>query len=84
MTLDKVKAGAAATRRSAPAAALGAEIEFFDAGDYPLRLDQAHMDRLIEIYRELKPELRAHAIRWRIHITSIIRQRPPMRRRRGS
>src|SRR5258708_4123254 len=37
------------------AAALGAEIEFFDAGDYPLRLTSAHMDRLIDIYRELNP-----------------------------
>src|ERR1700716_1659473 len=43
MTLDKVKAG----RRD--------ETEFFDAGDYPLRLTPAHMDRLIDIYRELNP-----------------------------
>ena len=33
---------------------LGAEIEFFDAGDYPLRLTEAHFDRMVDIYRELK------------------------------
>ena len=30
-------------------------IEFFDAGDYPLRLTDEHQDRLIDIYRELNP-----------------------------
>ena len=53
-TLEGVKAG----RRSEAekvAAVLGAEIEFFDAGDYPLRLTEAHRDRLIDIYRELNP-----------------------------
>ena len=54
MTLDKVKAGRRDEAERA-AAALGAEIEFFDAGDYPLRLTAAHMDRLIDIYRELNP-----------------------------
>jgi 4-oxalomesaconate hydratase len=34
---------------------LGAEIEFFDAGDYPLRSTPAMLDRLIDINRELKP-----------------------------
>ncbi|MFB9950504.1 PIG-L deacetylase family protein [Rhizobium puerariae] len=34
---------------------LGAEIEFFDAGDYPLRLTDAMLDRLIDIYRDVKP-----------------------------
>lgn len=37
------------------AAILGAEIEFFDAGDYPLRLTDVMLDRLIDIYRELQP-----------------------------
>ena len=46
MTLEKVKAGRKDEAERA-AAALGAEIEFFDAGDYPLRLTGAHMDRLI-------------------------------------
>src|SRR3954451_5575714 len=34
---------------------LGAEIEFFDAGDYPLRLTEAHFDRMVDIYREVNP-----------------------------
>jgi 4-oxalomesaconate hydratase len=54
MSLDKVKAGRRDEAERA-AAALGAEIEFFDAGDYPLRLTDAHLDRLIDIYRELNP-----------------------------
>jgi len=37
------------------AEALGAEIEFFDAGDYPLRLTEAHMERLTDVFRELNP-----------------------------
>lgn len=54
ITLEKVKAGRRDEAERA-AAALGAEIEFFDAGDYPLRLTDAHMERLIDIYRELNP-----------------------------
>ena len=34
---------------------LGAEIEFFDAGDYPLRVTEQMLDRLVDIYREVKP-----------------------------
>jgi len=34
---------------------LGAEIEFFDAGDYPLRTTPEMLDRLIDINHELKP-----------------------------
>jgi 4-oxalomesaconate hydratase len=37
------------------AAMLGAEIEFFDAGDYPLRVTEGMLDRLVDIYREVKP-----------------------------
>ena len=53
-TMEKVKAG---RRDEAQRAAemLGAEIEFFDAGDYPLRLTEAHFDRMVDIYRELNP-----------------------------
>src|ERR1700728_3790137 len=54
MTLDKVKAGRRDEAERA-AAALGAEIEFFDAGDYPLRLTPAPLAPLIDIYRELNP-----------------------------
>lgn len=37
------------------AAILGADIEFFDAGDYPLRINDAMLNRLIAINRELNP-----------------------------
>jgi 4-oxalomesaconate hydratase len=37
------------------AAILGAEIEFFDAGDYPLRGTEAILDRLVDINHALKP-----------------------------
>jgi 4-oxalomesaconate hydratase len=54
MTLEKVMAGRRDEAERA-AEALGAEIEFFDAGDYPLHLTEAHKERLIDIYRELNP-----------------------------
>jgi 4-oxalomesaconate hydratase len=54
MTLDKVKAGRKDEAERA-AASLGAEIEFFDVGDYPLGLKGEHLDRMIDIYRELNP-----------------------------
>lgn len=40
---------------AAAAAALGAEIEFFDAGDYPLRETDELVDRLVHVYREVQP-----------------------------
>ena len=39
----------------AAAAALGAEIEFMDAGDYPLRTTPEMLDRAIDIFHELNP-----------------------------
>src|SRR5262245_17157584 len=53
-TLDSVKAG---RRREAEraAAVLGAEIEFFDAGDYPLRTTPAMFERMVDIYRQENP-----------------------------
>ena len=53
-TMEKVKAG---RRDEAQRAAemLGAEIEFFDAGDYPLRTTPEMFDRAVDIYRELNP-----------------------------
>lgn len=54
MTLEKVKAD---RRREAQAAAdlLGAEVEFFDLGDYPMRITDEALYRLADIYRELQP-----------------------------
>jgi 4-oxalomesaconate hydratase len=54
MTLERVKAN----RRDEAAAAarlLGAEIEFFDCGDYPMRVDVDVVERLADIYREVRP-----------------------------
>ena len=52
--LDEVKA---LRRAEAEAAAevLGAGIEFFDAGDYPLRQTDELVDRLVRVYREARP-----------------------------
>lgn len=54
VTLEEVKAQRKAEAEEA-ARILGAEIEFFDAGDYPLKLTEAMFDRLVDIYREEKP-----------------------------
>ena len=54
VSLAEVKAGRRAEAEKA-AAILGAEIEFFDCGDYPLRPTPEMLDRTIDIYRELKP-----------------------------
>ena len=52
--LADVKAG---RRQEAERAAkiLGAEIEFFDCGDYPLRPTPEMLERTVDIYREVQP-----------------------------
>lgn len=40
---------------SAAAAALGAGIEFCDAGDYPLRESEELVDHLVRVYRRIQP-----------------------------
>jgi 4-oxalomesaconate hydratase len=54
MTLAEVKA---ARRREAEKAAevLGGEPIFFDLGDYPLRVDDDALFRLVDVYREHRP-----------------------------
>jgi 4-oxalomesaconate hydratase len=54
MTLEKVKTD---RRREAQAAAdlLGGEVEFFDLGDYPMRVPPEALDRLVDVYRSLQP-----------------------------
>jgi 4-oxalomesaconate hydratase len=54
VTMGDVKAG---RRDEAQRAAdiLGAEIEFFDVGDYPLRINEAILDRVVDIYRDVNP-----------------------------
>ncbi|RKN44727.1 PIG-L deacetylase family protein [Streptomyces hoynatensis] len=53
-TLEEIKALRRAEAEQA-AAALGAEVRFLDAGDYPLRESQELVDRLVRIHRELAP-----------------------------
>lgn len=55
-TLESVKA-ARAEEASAAADALGAEIVFFDAGDYPLRPTDELLDELVAHLRRLQPTL---------------------------
>ncbi|RYF61457.1 MAG: PIG-L family deacetylase [Comamonadaceae bacterium] len=53
-TLDEIKALRRAEAESA-AAVLGAEIEFLDAGDYPLRESDELVDRIVRVYRDFDP-----------------------------
>jgi 4-oxalomesaconate hydratase len=39
----------------AAAAVLGAQVRFFDAGDYPLRVSDELTDQLVRLYREVQP-----------------------------
>jgi 4-oxalomesaconate hydratase len=54
MTVEKVKAS---RREEAQRAAdvLDTEIEFFDLGDYPLRVSDDALMKLVDIYREVQP-----------------------------
>lgn len=61
--LDDVKAQRRDEAERA-AAVLGAEIEFFDAGDYPLRGNDAILDRLVDLNHALKPSfILTHSLR---------------------
>lgn len=55
MTLEHVKV---ARQEEAQKAAdiLGAEVEFWDIGDYPMRITDDTLFRLVDTYRELQPE----------------------------
>jgi 4-oxalomesaconate hydratase len=53
-TLEEIKAQRREEAGNA-ARTLGAEIEFFDAGDYPLRATDELLDRLVHQFREVNP-----------------------------
>lgn len=55
MTLERVKQVRQQEARAA-AEILGAEIEFWDIGDYPMRISDDILLRLVDVYRELQPE----------------------------
>jgi 4-oxalomesaconate hydratase len=54
MTLERVKAD---RRRESQAAAdvLGGEVDFFDCGDYPMRVSDEALVRLADLYQSLQP-----------------------------
>ncbi len=52
--IEDVKAQRRAEAEEA-AGILGASIEFLDVGDYPLRVGEAVLDRLVDVYREERP-----------------------------
>ncbi len=54
MTLDRVKRNRHEEAEAA-AAVLGAEVEFFDVGDYPMRVSDDALYRLADVYRALRP-----------------------------
>ncbi|WP_232665894.1 PIG-L deacetylase family protein [Pseudonocardia sp. TRM90224] len=53
-TLEEIKA-MRHEEASRAAATLGAEIEFCDAGDYPLRETPELLDRMVRLFREVEP-----------------------------
>ncbi|MFI5519913.1 PIG-L deacetylase family protein [Streptomyces platensis] len=56
MTLEKAKERRRAEAEAA-AAALGASVTFLDLGDYPLRIDDAALDRIVAEMRAARPEV---------------------------
>lgn len=54
MTLERVKESRRAEAQTA-AGILGAEVQFWDLGDYPLRCDDGTLFRMADLYRELRP-----------------------------
>ncbi|WP_329267504.1 PIG-L deacetylase family protein [Streptomyces sp. NBC_01451] len=55
-SLDEIKA-MRRTEAEQAAAALGAEVRFLDAGDYPLLATPELTDRLVGIYRDTRPDV---------------------------
>ncbi|MER7606174.1 PIG-L deacetylase family protein [Nocardioides sp. NPDC127503] len=56
MTLEAAK-DARRAEAEAAAAALGASISFLDLGDYPLRVDDTGLNRIVEAMRAVQPEV---------------------------
>jgi 4-oxalomesaconate hydratase len=55
-SLEQIKA-IRRTEAEAAAKVLGTQIEFLDAGDYPLNVSNELIDRLVRIYREVSPDV---------------------------
>ena len=64
MTLEAVKAARAKEAENA-AKALGVhDLQFFDLGDYPLRVDRDAMDRLVDTIRAVQPSFMLSHSKW--------------------
>ena len=55
MTIDRVKAARRLEAEKAGQVLGVSEFEFFDLGDYPLRTNRDALERLADIYQELRP-----------------------------
>ena len=55
MTLERVKDARRAEAEAAARALDVHDIQFFDCGDYPLDLDRAQKDRLVDVIRDVQP-----------------------------
>jgi 4-oxalomesaconate hydratase len=55
ITLEKVKSARLAEAEKA-AGILGGDIEFYDLGDYPLKVPDDAFYKLVDLYRKLKPQ----------------------------
>lgn len=55
MTLERVKKERQAEAEAAAGALDVHDIQFFDLGDYPLRVEGANMDRLVDVIRAVQP-----------------------------
>jgi len=55
MTLEKVKAARKAEAEAAAQALGVADLVLFDMGDYPLNIDAAAIDRLVDVFRKVQP-----------------------------
>jgi len=64
MTLEAVKAARAKEAENA-AGALGVhDLQFFDLGDYPLRVEPEAMDRLVDVIRDVQPAFMLSHSKW--------------------
>ncbi|MEO4044139.1 PIG-L deacetylase family protein [Hoeflea sp. CAU 1731] len=55
MTLEMVKAARKAEAEAAAQALGVADLVLFDIGDYPLNIDAAAIDRLVDVFRQVQP-----------------------------
>src|SRR5690606_12618210 len=78
MTLEKVKAARRAEAEDAAKALGVSDIRFMDFGDYPLRLRNEEMFELVDIIREVQPNIMFSHSKWdpyntdHMHTTQVV------------